>query len=52
MEEEIIDNTTDPANPKKVKTTTTDPKKILKEFTKKFQAIYDLQPGITMLKTT
>ena len=31
---------------KKVKTTTTDPKKILEEFTKKFQAIYDLQPDV------
>ena len=46
VEEEIIDNTTDPPNIKKVKTTTTDPKKILKEFTKKFQAIYDLQPDV------
>ena len=31
---------------KKVKTTTTDPKKILEEFTKKFQSIYDLQPDV------
>ena len=46
VEEEIMDNTTDPPNIKKVKTTTTDPKKILKEFTKKFQAIYDLQPDV------
>ena len=44
VEDEIIDNTTDPPTKKKFKTTTTEPKKILEEFTKKFQAIYDLQP--------
>ena len=33
--DEIIDNTT-----------TTDPKKILQEFTKQFQAIYGLQPDV------
>ena len=46
MEDEIIDNATDPPTKKKVKTTTTDPKFFLKEFTKKFQAIYDLQPDV------
>merc|ERR1711888_395989 len=41
VEDEIIDNTLDPPTKTKVKTTTTEPKKILEEFTKKFQAIYD-----------
>ena len=44
--DEIIDNTTVPPTITKVKTTTTDPKKILKEFTKQFQAIYDFQPDV------
>ena len=46
VEDEIIDNTTDPPTKKKIKTITTDPKKILKEFKKQFQAIYDLQPDV------
>ena len=44
--DEIIDNTTVPPTITKVKTTTTDPKKILQEFTKQFQAIYDFQPEV------
>merc|ERR1712002_1420789 len=44
VEEEIIDNSTTPPTIKKVKTTTTYPKKVLEEFTKKIQSIYDLQP--------
>merc|ERR1712239_6867 len=34
--DEVIDNTTDPPTINKVKTTSTDPKKILQEFQKKF----------------
>ena len=44
--DEVIDNTTVPPTITKVKTTSTDPKKILKEFQKQFQAIYDLQPDV------
>ena len=44
--DEIIDNSTVPPTITKVKSTTTDPKKILQEFTKQFQAIYDLQPDV------
>ena len=44
--DEITDYTTVPPTTTKVKTTTTDPKKILKEFHKQFQAIYDLQPEV------
>ena len=44
--DEIIDNTTVPPTITKVKTTTTDPKKILQEFQKQFQAIYDFQPDV------
>merc|ERR1712030_283898 len=39
-----IDNTTVPPTVTKVKTTSTDPKTILQEFQKQFQAIYDFQP--------
>ena len=35
-----------PTTKTKIKTTTTDPKKILEEFTRKFQSIYDLQPDV------
>merc|ERR1712215_482142 len=44
--DEITDYTTVPPTITKVKTTTTDPKKILKEFHKQYQAIYDLQPEV------
>merc|ERR1712055_1003987 len=44
--DEVIDNTTVPPTIKKVKTTSTDPKKILLEFQKQFQAIYDIQPEV------
>merc|ERR1712002_59874 len=44
--DEVIDNTANPPKITKIKTTSTDPKKILKEFQKQFQAIYDHQPGV------
>merc|ERR1711947_37336 len=44
--DEITDNTTVPPTITKKKGTTTDPQKILQEFTKQFQAIYDLQPDV------
>merc|ERR1711888_62095 len=44
--DEIINNTTVPPTITKTKSTTTDPKQILQEFTKQFQAIYDLQPDV------
>ena len=46
VEDEVIDNTTVPPTITKIKTTSTDPKKILMEFQKQFQAIYDLQPEV------
>ena len=52
VEDEIINNTTDPPTKKKVKTITTEPKKILEEFTKQFQAIYDLQPEVNATEDT
>ena len=39
-------STTVPPTISETKTTTTDPKKILKEFQKQFQSIYDLQPEV------
>ena len=44
--DEVIDNTTVPPTVNKIKTTSTDPKKILLEFQKQFQAIYDTQPEV------
>merc|ERR1712002_919956 len=44
--DEVIDNTTVPPTITKTKTTSTDPKKILMEFQKQFQAIYDIQPEV------
>merc|ERR1712208_20147 len=46
VEDEVIDNSTVPPTITKIKTTSTDPKKILMEFQNKFQAIYDLQPEV------
>ena len=46
VEEEIIDDSTTPPTKTKIKTTNTDPKKILEEFTRKFQSIYNLQPDV------
>jgi len=46
VEEEIIDDSTTPPTKTKIKTTITDPKKILEEFTRKFQSIYNLQPEV------
>ena len=46
VEEEIIDDSTAPPTKSTKTTTTTDPKKILEEFTRKFQSIYSLQPDV------
>ena len=44
--DEVITDTTTPPTVTKTKTTSTDPKKILLEFQKQFQAIYDIQPEV------
>ena len=51
VEEKVIDDSTTPPTKTKIKTTTTDPKKILEEFTRKFQSIYNLHLKIISLNS-